>query len=210
MDPSDFSCKWLDKKEIWRVAEEKRKIYWPRGTVPIDVEEIIELGLGLTIEPRHGLLQEADIDAFLKVDLSGFIVDYDIYEKDKFENRRRFSYAHELGHFFLHKYMYNEMRFDALDNWKRFILNSSEEEYGAFEFQANEFAGRFLVPREELIIEIDKALALLKKEGMPGLLNKSAYIVQPYLAASMQRKFGVSQDVIEKRLEREGLWPPKK
>lgn len=210
MDPSDFSCNWLDKKEIWRIADEKRKTYWPRGTVPIEVEEIIELGLGLSVEPKKGLLQEADIDAFLKADLSGFIVDYDIYEKDKFENRRRFSYAHELGHFFLHGYMYNKMKFDTLESWKRFILTSSKKEYEAFEFQANEFAGRFLVPREELIIEIDKALALMKKEGLSSLLNKSAYIVQPYLAASMQRKFGVSQDVIEKRLEREKLWPPKK
>lgn len=210
MDPSDFSCTWLNKEEIWEIADEKRNTFWPRGTLPVDVEEIIELGLRLSVEPEHGLLQGADIDAFLKTDLSGFFIDREIYENSKYENRRRFSYAHELGHLFLHDYIYKRMNFMSYKEWKEFIHTISEKEYVAFEFQANEFAGRFLVPREELIVQIDRAVEVLKKEDLSHLVSDYSDMVQPYLAKYIHGIFGVSEWVIERRLEREELWPPKK
>lgn len=52
-------------------------------------------------DTKHNLFSEIDMDAYLKRDLSGIVVDYDLYMEEKSSNRMRFSFAHELGHFFL-------------------------------------------------------------------------------------------------------------
>jgi len=54
------------------------------------------------LKPIHSLLDELDIDAFLKLDLSGIVVDYGCFMKERFQNRVRFSFAHEVGHFVVH------------------------------------------------------------------------------------------------------------
>ena len=58
---SDFKCHYVDKKEIWKIAEEFREQYWPEGTLPIDIEKIVEQKLRLNIEPKRGLLSDQDI-----------------------------------------------------------------------------------------------------------------------------------------------------
>lgn len=152
MDYSEFICRWIDKQDIWEKADEVREKYWPEGTLPIDVEKIVEFKLQLGIEPRHNLFSEIDMDAYLKRDLSGIVVDYDFYMNEKFSNRMRFSYAHELGHFFLHKYIFSFMEFESPEEWRDFVNGVPEKEYSGFEWQANEFAGRLLVPLYALSI----------------------------------------------------------
>jgi hypothetical protein len=98
---SEFKCKWIDPVSLWDIAHGTRKKYWPESKLPVSTEEIVEFRLRLNIEPVKNLLSTVDIDAYLKRDLSGIVVDYDCYMNDKFANRMRFSFAHELGHFFL-------------------------------------------------------------------------------------------------------------
>jgi hypothetical protein len=45
------------------------------------MEDIIELRLNIDIEPMHDLLKLIDMDAWLKLDLSGIVVDYNCYIK---------------------------------------------------------------------------------------------------------------------------------
>ncbi len=106
MNQGDFKCQWIDKEELWERADKFRSEYWPENVVPIDTEKIVEFRLKLDIEPMHNLLSDADMDAYLKWDLSGIVVDYDCYMKPKYANRMRFSFAHELGHYILHKEIY--------------------------------------------------------------------------------------------------------
>jgi Zn-dependent peptidase ImmA (M78 family) len=93
-------------EEIWDCAEAVRNRYWSAGTLPVDVEAIVEFKLKLDIEPEHNLMQQTDMEAYLRSDLTGIIVDHDHYMDEKFANRMRFSFAHELGHLFLHKDFY--------------------------------------------------------------------------------------------------------
>jgi hypothetical protein len=93
-----FKCKWMHRQELCKKADEIRSKYWQENLLPIDMEKIIELRLGLDIEPMYGLFSMIDTDAWLKMDLTGIVVDYDSYMNDKFANRLRFSLAHELGH----------------------------------------------------------------------------------------------------------------
>jgi hypothetical protein len=106
LDFSNFKCIWKDKNQLRELADRIRQEYWPEGILPINTAEIVELRLNFDVEPVPGLLSILDVDAYLKTDLSGIVVDQDCYMKDRFANRLRFSLAHELGHYFLHRDIY--------------------------------------------------------------------------------------------------------
>ena len=176
--------------------------------MPIDIETIVEFRLNLDIEPKHNLFSEIDMDAYLKRDLSGILVDYDFYMNEKFANRIRFSFAHELGHFFLHKDIYSQLALVSVDDWKNFMLNVPENEYRNFEWQANEFVGRLLVPHGELETAMEKVLEIIKDNNLAEFLKKDSDAVLSSVSPALCRPFGVSTDVIGTRVKREGLWPP--
>jgi len=210
LKPDEFKCKWVEKSEIWKIAEDVRQDYWPEGTIPVDTEGIVEFKLGLNILPAHGLFSTSDMDAYLTKDLTGIVVDHDFYMKDKFANRMRFSFAHELGHFFLHREIISALQLDSVEEWKEFIDHIPDKDYRGFEWQANEFAGRLLVPRMELKTEIDKVCRMIM-EGESELiryLKREPEAVLPRVSPSLCKPFGVSTEVIETRARREELWPP--
>jgi hypothetical protein len=208
LDYSEFKCKWIDPVSLWDIADGTRKKYWPESKLPVNTEEIVEFRLRLNIEPVKYLLSTVDIDAYLKRDLSGIVVDYDCYMNDKFTNRMRFSFAHELGHFFLHKDIYMKFEIDSPEDWKNFVLNVPENEYKSFEWQANEFAGRLLVPYPELENQIEKVGGILKENNLIPFLKIDPDAVLSRISPMLCKPFGVSTEVIERRVKREGLWPP--
>jgi hypothetical protein len=208
-DISRFKCPYIPIDQIWQAAENFRNEFWPESTLPVDIERIVEKRLKLNIEPERGLLSEIDIDAYLRIDLTGIVVDYDCYMKEKYMNRLRFSFAHELGHLFLHKDIYSTFSIDDPSAWKDFMLNIPDREYGFFEYQANEFAGRTLVPRGRLLAEMKICLQKVQEAGMPDLVATDPGAVLSRISSTLCRPFGVSYKVIERRVEREKLWPPK-
>ena len=209
MEYGDFKCPWIEKEVLWKQVEEIRSQYWPEGTVPVDIEKIVEIRLRLLPDPVHGLLSQLDMDAYLKVDRSGIVVDYDCYMNAKFANRMRFSFAHELGHYFLHCDIYAQLDINTPEDWKEFTNNLPESEYGKFEWQANEFAGRLLVPYDMLKSEVDKVYETIQKNSdLRDYLNRDHDAVLSGVAPTLHKKFGVSEDVIKYRVRREGLWPP--
>lgn len=115
---SNIECKWIPKEDLWQTVHSFREKYWPENTLPVDMEKIVEQRLRLSIEPIHSLLDDLDVDAFLKLDLSGIVVDYDCFMQERFQNRIRFSFAHEVGHFVLHKDIYEKIPFTSPEEWK--------------------------------------------------------------------------------------------
>jgi hypothetical protein len=209
LDYNKFKCKWIDPKPLCKMADETRDKYWPDPKLPVNSEEIVEFKLKLDIDPIKDLFSTCDIDAYLKRDLTGIVVDYDRYMMDKFTNRMRFSFAHELGHYFLHKELYKNLGVDSPLDWKEFILNVPENEYRNFEWQANEFAGRLIVPYPELAAEMKKAKKILENNKLIPFLKKDPDAVLSRISPTLCKPFGVSTEVIETRVKREGLWPPK-
>jgi len=207
LDYSAFKCKWIDQNQLRELADQKRQKYWPEGIHPVDTTKIIELRLRLEVEPMFDLLSTLDVDAYLKTDLSGIVVDHECYMNDKFLNRLRFSMAHELAHYFLHREIYSSLSLSSPEDWKEFIQNVPESEYEAFEYQANEFAGRFLVPYEKLKSAIMDSIEMLKRSGIEYLLSDSDMVLSR-ISPFLRRIFGVSEQVIEIRVRREKLWPP--
>lgn len=70
------------------------------------------------------------------------------------EKRLRFSVAHELGHFHLHREYHQGLKFIDFDQFKRWIMDHRKN--NRMEDQADEFAGRLLVPPDVLREEYDR------------------------------------------------------
>ena len=204
-DPRSFKAPFLDKKQCWNAAERFRDEFWPDGSIPVDVLAIAEFELDLQIRTIVGLREDADVDALLLGDCKTLIVDQRQYMDDRFTNRLRFSIAHELGHYVLHRDVLKSIPRTSVEDWVHFMREMSEREYGFLEFHAYEFAGRLLVPLKELASEFEKVLQDVESKGLlRGQLSEEHL---GYLCSLLARRFEVSAEVIEKRLLRETLWP---
>lgn len=90
-------------------------------------------------------------------DLSGSldVVNKKIYiDKSHSQTRKNFTIAHELGHYCLHQ--------DISDKFedKIFFRSSITDEH---EFQANNFAGELLMPKDEFIKKINEGLNTIQE-----------------------------------------------
>ena len=172
----------------------------------MDVMSIVEFDLNLEIIPMSGLRQDADIDALLLDDWRTLVVDQSYYLDDRYQNRIRFSVAHELGHYVMHKAAFDQIPRGSAEEWLAFVRDMPEREYSFLESQANEFAGRFLVPLEDLRSEFEASIVQAEENGLPrNQLREDSHM--QYLAKPIARRFEVSSSVIERRLTKEKLWP---
>jgi len=204
-DARNFKAPFISQQQCWEEADKFRQHYWPSGEIPVDVLAIAEFDLDLEIRTITGLKEDADVDALLLGDWKTLIVDQQQYLDDRFINRLRFSIAHELGHFVLHKAVFNSIPRGTADEWIAFMLEMPEKEYGLLEYHANEFAGRLLVPVAELKAQFEKVLLEVERKGMARHQLSDAHL--SYLCIPLAKHFAVSQEVIERRLTKEKLWP---
>ena len=188
-------------------AESFLSTYNPSGAIPVPIEEIIEFQLQIDIIPVPGLKDsfkkvDLDIDAFISSDFSNITVDE--YIQEKFNNRYRFTLAHEIGHMYLHRYLSKQFGFNNIGEWIAAINQISIREREIVEWQANEFAGLILVPRSTLKDEFKKAV-----KGVEGIIktsfDKDPNLIMDLSIISLASKFAVSKDVARIRLERDGL-----
>jgi Zn-dependent peptidase ImmA (M78 family) len=126
---------------------------------------------------------------------------------EKQENRLRFTYAHEAGHYVLHKNEIQECDFRTPEDWIHFHEDFLEEDLNWFEQHAYEFAGRLLVPRVALINAIkDLRPKLQEFRKMAG--NDEENLIQA-VSRLISKEFKVSPEVISRRIRIEKAWPLK-
>lgn len=150
------------------------------------------------------LLNDFGVDAFISRDMKSITIDYDIYDLPVSESRRRFSIAHEIGHLVLHSEVYKSMTFTNPDEWIETVREIPEDQYSFLEFQAYEFAGRLLVPRDQLL----KSLALQKEIIATNRLSsriEDKEALLDYVISKVSRDYKVSKNTIEKRLRFDGI-----
>lgn len=196
----------LTRYEIRECAEEfRQKHVKPIDKVPVPIEEIVEFDLNILPIPIPGLLKEVDVDGFLSSNLHYIYIDNDLYNDSKYENRIRFTLAHEVGHFVLHKKEIQQCSFRNADEWINFREDMSEDDLFWFEQQAYEFAGRLLVPKNKLITElknnknkIEQFRELAEQESEELLTHAISRVICD--------KFNVSDQVIYRRIKNENLW----
>ena len=109
----------------------------------------------------------------------------------------------------MHKVIYTQIGIKSPEEWMKFILTIPNSEYGHFEYQANEFAGRVLVPVRQLISEIEACIKILKENKLLDYMIEDPAAVLSRISSTLCKPFGVSYKVIEIRVQREDLWPPK-
>ena len=203
----------MTNPEIWQRVEEYRAQYQPHlnaEKVPLDLLTFVELELGLNIEPLDDLSRDFSADAALIGDFSGFYLDRAIYDRLDIAsrsqlNRLRFSLAHELGHYVLHQERYQNSGVSDSESLKE-GLNHHSGDKREIEQEANEFAGRLLVPIEVLSSLFEKlAQGLDAIYGPHGWQNWND--LREKTCEHLSQKFGLHTQGISTRLHREGLWP---
>jgi Zn-dependent peptidase ImmA (M78 family) len=200
-----LSVPYLNYDQIRAKVEAALSTHHSKRTIPVPIEDIIEFRYGISIVPIPGLLASREIDAFTSKNWKTIYVDQTILEQ-KSGFRYRFSLAHELGHIELHQDIQNQIQFSSVDEWKAALKRIPENLRSRFEFQAYDFAGLFLVPSEELKRERDQLLKVLERAKFD--IKHQADAAKPYLCTRLGKHFEVSQGVIDRRLEKDNLWPP--
>lgn len=197
---------YLTYDDVRRIAGRFLKQYEQRIGPPVEIEEIAELDMGLVIVPVPELLEKLDIDGFTSSDLSQILVDESVFNHPN-DNRYRFTIAHELGHVEMHRDIFARFRFAGLDEYKKFIEEVDENDYGWLEQHAYWFAGLVLVPSPLLNERFEQELSsarlkhsiqIAREQG----LERNDYIehVTKQIAEHIGRYFNVSSQVVVRRL----------
>jgi Zn-dependent peptidase ImmA (M78 family) len=182
----------------------RRKYVNPPNKIPIPIIEIVELQLRITPIPVPGLLQSIDVDGFLSNDLKSIYIDQSIYLDDRYENRLRFTFAHEIGHLVLHKDEIQQCNFRNGDEWLHFREDMLEDDLFYFEQQAYEFAGRLLVPIDSLREEIGNMKDKIDHfRSIAGENNEE--MLKESIARVICGKFKVSEGVVLRRIRNEKI-----
>jgi Zn-dependent peptidase ImmA (M78 family) len=191
MDYSKIKIPYIKNLGIEKQAQNFRRKYY-QGELPIDIEKIIDVSLEIDIIPLPNLEKMCNTDALITSDWQSLYIDKDLFEDERRQNRLRFSLAHEIGHFVLHKDLYNTFEINSFEDFYSFIDLMPGEQYGYLETQANKFAGYLLVPRETLKDKLDRET---KKVADIQKFDKT--LLKSYLAIPLAKEFGISQEAME-------------
>jgi len=117
-----LGVKYLAYNEIADIAETFLAEYYPNRTIPIPIEDIIDIKLNIDIIPLPGIQQVCEVDGFSSLDFSAIYIDDFVYNNRKY--RFRFTLAHEIGHYYMHRDKFSKIQIDpdnVIESWKKFI-----------------------------------------------------------------------------------------
>lgn len=196
-----FTAPYFSYEDLRLKADEFLAKHHARGTIPVPIEEIVEFQLGMDIVPMPGLHGLLETDGFITSDLKEIHVDEFVYLSRP--GRYRFTLAHEVGHAILHGDLFRQRRFRSVKEWKAFINSIPEKEHGWLEYQAYAFAGLVLVPRDVLVRRTQACVEKVRAEGID--LTENWDYAWSRIAAFVGKSFGVSGEVVERRLQKDGV-----
>jgi len=188
-------------EDLRKKADEFLREHHPSGNIPVPIEEIVEFDFSINIVPVLGLQREFEVEGFTSGDLKNIYVDEYVYT-DRI-TRYRFTLAHEIGHVVLHRHLYDAHKFKSIQGWKEFINSMTEEEHSWLEYQGYAFAGLILVPKQRLVKYTNEWTKKIKDKGIS--MEKNWDFAWDLITEHVAKAFLVSPDVIEKRLEKDGI-----
>lgn len=138
-----------------QIASQERTQLNRKPGVSVDVEELARLK---GIEIIFADFSEDKISGFLKRE-TGLGKPVIVVNKSDADRRQRFTIAHELGHFTLHKD--ENLHVDDLHSAEvvHFRDGVSSQATDAREIEANQFAAELLMPEEEILPILKASLA---------------------------------------------------
>ena len=186
----------LSYDDLRRQADQFLAQHHPTGTLPIPIEEIIELRLGIQIVVEACLRPVCRIDGLPARDGTAIYIDGGVWLHPS-QNRCRFSLAEELAHIRLHAAVFAALEYNTLAEYKTAVTSIDEQKRGWIEWQAKSWAGLVLVPSAKLEESVERLSAA--NTSVEGDLKD--YMVNNQLAD----EFAVSTDVIERRRTKENV-----
>jgi hypothetical protein len=103
----------------------------------------------------------------------------------------------------MHRELVKDVQFKSLQDFWDWTRRYKESKYG-LEWEANEFGGRLVVPRERLKVDFDAFVSGVKSDYPEWWMNAS---LREEIASHLGDKYGVHKDVVSCRFDREELWP---
>lgn len=200
----DLDLPYLSEDQLSRRAERFLREHNAWGQIPVPIEHIIDVGLQINIIPIRGLKQVCDTDAFISSDFTEISVDEPVY-KHPSENRYRFSLAHEIAHYLLHRDVFMAYPVYDIEQYRAFRARISPESYDRLEGQANAMTRFILVPRARLSELFRQAKVMAEGAGFP--LHGNWNVAFDYVCRWLGLRFQVSPAVIAICLERDRLVP---
>ena len=195
--------KHFSKNDLRKEADAFDTRFNTSKTIPVPIDLIAEKKLDINIVPLLNLRENLNNDGFISADFSTIHIDHYVYFN--IETRYRFSIAHELGHFWLHKKIFEQFDFHTLDEWKKIYLDIDTDDCGWLEYQAYTFAGMVLVP--DYALEPQFSLILKNLEGNINKLKDEGIEKESYLehvinniALKIAPIFNVSASCMIKRI----------
>jgi hypothetical protein len=172
--------------------------YDPSFEVPIPIEDIVDVKMGIDIFPLPRLYKDFGISGFLSHDMTTIYVDE--YQYDNYQEKYRFTLAHEIGHYVLHRDTYESVSFDGPDDYLRWILSFPRSVMTWFETHSDWFAEQVLVPTSPLI----KICGEVVKQN-ENFFSESKIRLEDawsYIANEVAPHFEVNPPVVEKRIRK--------
>jgi len=174
------------------------------NSIPIAIEDIIDINLGVNIIPIPGLQDIYGVDGFMSSDCLEIYIDNFVYEERPY--RYRFTLAHEIAHSIIHRQYLCNYSFNNIDEWKNFYNELDNSDHSKMEFQAYAFGGLVLVPRQTLATNVKDYLpqiTLLIKEAKRKDIKRKDYLSYAIneLASLLSPIFEASIDVLIRRIQ---------
>lgn len=199
---------FLENEAIWKAADKFRESALLSGhnMPPIDVIYIVDVVLKFDVIDISEMFTNLQMDAAIVPAERAIYMDREALERwDRadhwIERRLRFTVAHELGHFILHANYMADVVFPDITIFKRWMLEHRQDRRA--EDQADEFAGRFLVPIEILRTSYDQYVQNVAQAD-PNWRDIEG--MREHIAKNLAPRFGVNHQVIETRFDHEGIW----
>ena len=186
----------LSYDDLRRQTEQFLAKHHPTGTLPVPIEDIIELRLGIQIVIEACLRSACGIDGLPARDGTAIHIDAHVWLRPS-QNRCRFSLAEELAHIQLHAGVFSALEYTTLAEYKTAVTSIDDDKRGWIEWQAKSWAGLVLVPSAKLKESVEQ----LYSENASAEGDLKDYMVNIQLA----EKFEVSTDVIERRRVKENV-----
>lgn len=192
---------YLTYSDIGKRAQDFLSEYHSSLELPIPIEAIIDVKMGLDIVPFPNLYKDFGLSGYLSSDRTAIYVDE--IQSDQYEEKYRYTLAHELGHYVLHKSCYEELPFRSPDEYVEWRESITNEEISWFETHGDWFAGYVLVPSCHLETVCHNVIA--KHKTTFAKFKKIPEDFWSYVSNEVATYFEVNPPVVEIRIKKESI-----
>ena len=204
---TNIKVRYLSYEGIGGIASNQLIKYDMSEGIPIEIEKLLDNQFKINIIPFPNLYNDFKINAFTSSDLKKIYVDENLYEN--LEPQYRFTLAHEYGHMVLHGNFYRQFKIKDIESYVDFLNSIDRIEYGHLEYQANCFAGHFLIPSDHLErqfkIRSKSVISYIRTKFINKRRANYLDFATTLIADKMMSDFKVHSRPIQIRIEKDSL-----